>query len=353
MQELKDTFRDYYVSVTGKKWDDGTTPAAVEKDDLNLDDIGLEPMDEGEDEGGEEELDEEAKREAEALSARTRKLVVQEDGSVARRGTRKREPAVSKQDAAKQDLQPILRKKWKKYNDTKRKKWKVEQTKAKKAAAKRSAKYIEKPFKELDYKSWLAIYERTENDKEGEVIGSLRGKRNREDDDDDDDLDDDEYDEEVGLPVEGADGEGEDDGEQQDMVVDGDDSEQGSSDVDEEQVSILFCCWDHSNVFLFSQAEFAHLDNRVNIIVDDYIHLMEGKGSDPGLAKAYKAVQSSHENCEKADAMDAQLIGKFKTTVEALEEKLEKYLEVSAMCVCVRGRLEKFLKFLFTGLDQS
>lgn len=154
----------------------------------------------------------------------------------------------------------------------------------------------------------MVIYERTENDKDGEVIGSLRGKRNREDDDDDD-LDDDEYDDEAGLEVEGA--EGDDNGEQQEMVVDGDDSEQGSSDVDEEQ------------------AEFAHLDNRVNVIVDDYIHLMEGKGSDPGLAKAYKAVQSSHENCEKAEVMDAQLIGKFKATVEALEEKLEKYLDVN------------------------
>lgn len=66
----------------------------------------------------------------------------------------------------------------------------------------------------------------------------------------------------------------------------------------------------------------------MNVIVDDYIHLMEGKGSDPGLAKAYKAVQSSHENCEKAEVMDAQLIGKFKATVEALEERLEKYLAV-------------------------
>lgn len=66
----------------------------------------------------------------------------------------------------------------------------------------------------------------------------------------------------------------------------------------------------------------------MNVIVDDYIHLMEGKGSDPSLAKAYKAVQSSHENCENAEVMDAQLIGKFKATVEALEERLEKYLGV-------------------------
>lgn len=83
------------MSVTGKKWDDGTAPVVEEKDELDLDDLGLEPMEVGDDDG--EEFDEEAKREAEALSARTRKLVVQEDGSVARRGTRKREPAVSKQ----------------------------------------------------------------------------------------------------------------------------------------------------------------------------------------------------------------------------------------------------------------
>ena len=83
------------MSVTGKKWDDGTAPVVEEKDELDLDDLGLEPMEVGDDDG--EDLDEEAKREAEALSARTRKLVVQEDGSVARRGTRKREPAVSKQ----------------------------------------------------------------------------------------------------------------------------------------------------------------------------------------------------------------------------------------------------------------
>lgn len=81
----------------------------------------------------------------------------------------------------------------------------------------------------------MAIYERTENDKDGEVIGSLRGKRNREDDDDDD-LDDDEYDDDAGLEVEGA--EGDDNGEHQEMVVDRDDSEQGSSDVDEERVSV-------------------------------------------------------------------------------------------------------------------
>jgi hypothetical protein len=68
----------------------------------------------------------------------------------------------------------------------------------------------------------------------------------------------------------------------------------------------------------------------VNVIVDDYIHLMEGQGCNPGLSKAYKAVQSSQENCEKAESMDAQLIGKFKSSVEALEEKLEKYLEVSS-----------------------
>ena len=92
-------------------------------------------------------------------------------------------------------------------------------------------------FLSLSKKSWLVIYERTENDKDGEVIGSLRGKRNREDDDDDD-LDDDEYDDDAGLEVEGAEGAESDNGEQQEMVVDGDDSEQGSSDVDEEQVSM-------------------------------------------------------------------------------------------------------------------
>jgi hypothetical protein len=139
------------VSVTNKKWDDGSAPApAPEKDDLDLDDLGMEPMNVDDGEG--EELDEEAKREAEALSARTRKLVVREDGSVARRGTRKREPAVSKQDAAKHDLQPLLQKKWKKYNATKRKTWASNEAKIKKAAVNKGRAYKPTPFKEMSYK---------------------------------------------------------------------------------------------------------------------------------------------------------------------------------------------------------